>query len=367
MGDGNLKVLHVEMGRHLYGGARQVAYLLNGLGGFSGEYGLVCAAGAEITGAITNPDVKIHRIKTKGDVDLHFIGRLREVIRREKPDMLHVHSRRGDMLAALAGKLEKLPMVHSRRVDNQPSFFDIHCKFPLFGKIITISRGIRQVLLDAGVPPKQVICIPSAVDTERFKPLKLDHEGFLDEFGLSGDGPVLAMIAQLIPRKGHAVFFEALPSILAKHPRVRVLIFGRGPLKDELVRTVQKQRLDKFVRFEGFRTDLERVIPHVDMVVHPAFMEGLGVSLLEAAACGVPIVACRAGGIPEIVLDKLNGFLVKPGESASLARHIIALLDDPDQMHLFGRTGRELAVESFSIERMIRDNHQVYVDALMPK
>ncbi len=356
--------MHVEMGRHLYGGARQVAYLLNSLKGHSGEYGLVCAAGAEITGAITNPDVKIHRIKTKGDLDLHFIGRLREVIRREKPDMLHIHSRRGDMLSALAGRLEKLPMVHSRRVDNPPSFFDLHFKFPLFKTIITISKGIREVLLEAGVPANRVICIPSAVDTERFRPVRVNRQGFLQEFGLTGDGPVLAMIAQLIPRKGHAVFFEALPAILAKHPRTRVLIFGRGPLKDELTRAVQKQGLDKFVRFEGFRTDLEHVIPHVDMVVHPAFMEGLGVSLLEAAACGVPIVACRAGGIPEIVRDKFNGFLVKPGDSKSLARHIIALLDEPDQLQLFSLTGRELVLEHFSIERMVRDNHRVYLETL---
>jgi len=356
--------MHVEMGRHLYGGARQVAYLLNGLKEHPGEYGLVCAAGAEIIGAITNPDVKIHRIKTKGDLDVHFIGRLREVIRREKPDMLHIHSRRGDMLSALAGRLEKLPMVHSRRVDNPPSFFDLHFKFPLFKTIITISKGIREVLLEAGVPANRVICIPSAVDTERFRPVRVNRQGFLQEFGLTGDGPVLAMIAQLIPRKGHAVFFEALPAILAKHPRTRVLIFGRGPLKDELTRAVQKQGLDKFVRFEGFRTDLEHVIPHVDMVVHPAFMEGLGVSLLEAAACGVPIVACRAGGIPEIVRDKFNGFLVKPGDSKSLARHIIALLDEPDQLQLFSLTGRELVLEHFSIERMVRDNHRVYLETL---
>lgn len=359
-----MKILHVEMGRHLYGGARQVAYLLNGLKEHPGEFGLVCAAGAEVAGAITNKDVRIHRIKTTGDLDLHFIGKLSDVIRREKPDMLHVHSRRGDMLAALAGRLEKLPMVHSRRVDNQPSFFDLHFKFPLFQTIITISRGIREVLLEAGLPPKKVICIPSAVDTVRFNPAKINRAAFLEEFGLAGDGPVLAMIAQLIPRKGHGTFLEALPAILAKHPRTRVLIFGRGPLKDELVRVVKKKRLDAFVRFEGFRTDLERVIPHVDMVVHPASQEGLGVALLEAAACGVPIVAGRVGGIPEIVRDKFNGFLVKPGDSAGLARHIIALLDDPDQLHLFGRTGREIVLENFSIDRMVRDNYQVYVQTL---
>lgn len=359
-----MKVLHVEMGRHLYGGARQVAYLLNGLKEYPGEFGLICAAGAEIPHAITNSAVKIHRIQTKGDIDLSSIGKIRRIIRQEKPDLLHVHSRRGDMLSALAGRLENLPMVHSRRVDNPPSFFDLHFKFPLFKKIVTISRGIRQVLLESGVPAEKVLCIPSAVDTDRYNPMKINRDQFLEEFGLTGDGRVLAMIAQLIPRKGHAVFFEALPSILAKHPRTRVLIFGRGPLKDELMRHAQKERLDKYVRFEGFRTDMDRIIPHVDLVVHPAFAEGLGVALLEAAACGVPIVAGRAGGIPEIVRDKFNGFLVKPGDSASLARHIIALLDDPDQLALFGRTGRELVLEHFSIPRMVRDNYQIYVDCL---
>ena len=359
-----MKVLHVEMGRHLYGGARQVAYLLNGLANFPGEFGLVCAAGAEIAGAITNPSVKIHRIKTKGDIDLNSIGRFRKVIRQEKPDLLHVHSRRGDMLAALAGRLEKLPMVHSRRVDNQPSFFDLHFKFPLFTKIITISRGIREVLLEAGVPGGRVICIPSAVDTERFKPVRGDHRQFLNQFGLTGEGPVLAMIAQLIPRKGHAIFFEALPAVLARHPRTRVLLFGRGPLKLELERLARKLGIERSLHFEGFRTDLENVIPHVDMLVHPAFMEGLGVSLLEAAACGVPIVACRAGGIPEIVLDKFNGYLVKPGDSPGLARHINALLDDRDLLRQFGETGRELALEKFSIERMVRENYRVYEEVL---
>ena len=86
--------------------------------------------------------------------------------------------------------------------------------------------------------------------------------------------------------------------------------------------------------------------------------------LLEAMQKGILVIAAEVGGIPEIVRDKFNGFLVKPGDSKSLARHIIALLDDPDQMQLFSLTGRELVLEHFSIDRMVRDNHQVYLDTL---
>ncbi len=351
------------MGRHLYGGARQVAYLLDGLAEYPGEHGLVCAEGAEIARAIRNPAVKIHPLKSAGDVDLLFIDRLREVIRSERPDMLHVHSRRGDMMAALAGRLENLPMVHSRRVDNPPSVLDLRVKFPLFSKIVTISEGIRQVLLNSGVPREQVICIPSAVDTERYRPWDA-REAVRKEFGLSGEGPVLAMIAQLIPRKGHGVFLDALPQILARHPSIQVLIFGRGPLEAELKRSVEERGLGKNLHFAGFRKGMDRIIPGLDLVVHPAFMEGLGVALLETAACGVPIVACRAGGIPEIVRDGLNGRLLEPGDSKGLARAISELLDDPGQLKAFGAAGRTLVLEHFSIPRMVEQNRRVYVELL---
>ncbi|MDD5035081.1 MAG: glycosyltransferase [Methylococcaceae bacterium] len=358
-----MKVLHVEMGRHLYGGARQVVYLLDGLARFHGEHVLVCAEGAEIATAIANPAVKIFPLALTGDVDLGFIARLRRVIRSQQPDLLHIHSRRGDMLAALAGRLEKRPMIHSRRVDNPPGGFDRYCKFPLFHRIVTISEGIRRVLLQAGVAQRQVICVPSAVDTDRFKPNPF-RQDFLAEFGLNGVGPVLAMVAQLIPRKGHGVFFDALPAILARHPAVQVLIFGRGPLEDELKRAVHELGLERTVRFKGFRTDLERIVPCLDLIVHPAFMEGLGVCLLEAAACGVPIVACRAGGIPEIVQDGINGRLVEPGDNEGLALAINDLLDQAQGLKALGQAGRRRVLERFSIARMVEGNLAVYNELL---
>lgn len=351
------------MGCHLYGGARQVAYLLEGLAAHPGEHALVCAEGAALAGALRRPAVRVHPLSMAGDLDMGFIPRLRRVIRAERPDLLHVHSRRGDMVAALAGRMEGVAMVHSRRVDNPPSWFDLRHKFPLFQRIVTISAGIREVLLRHGVPEGQVVCIPSAVDTERYQPLPL-RQAVVDEFGLDAAGPVLAMIAQLIPRKGHAVFFDALPAVLARHPKAQCLIFGRGPLREELAHGVRERGLEKSVRFVGFKTDMARLIPGLDLVIHPAFMEGLGVALLETAACGVPIVACRAGGIPEIVRDGVNGYLLEPGDSAGLARAINALLDEPGQMRAFGAAGRQLVLEHFSIPRMVAGNHGVYVDLL---
>ena len=347
------------MGRHLYGGARQVAYLLDGLDRFPGEHALVCGQDAEIVGAINNAAVKIHPVPMSGDLDLGFIARLRRIIQAEQPTLLHIHSRRGDLLSALAGRLERLPMIHSRRVDNPPNLFDRRLKFPLFCRIVTISEGIREVLRQAGVPPDQVVCVPSAVDTARYRP-HCEREWFLQQFKLEPGQPVLAVIAQLIPRKGHGVLFDALPLILSQHDDLQVLIFGQGPLEADLHKAVRERGLARSVRFEGFRSDLERIIPCLDLVVHPAWMEGLGVSLLEAAACGVPIVASRVGGIPEAVRHGINGYLVEPGDSRNLADAINTLLSRPEQLRTFGRAGRDLVLERFSIRRMVEGNHHIY-------
>jgi len=354
-----MKVLHVEMGRHLYGGARQVAYLLDGLSRLPGEHVLACSEGAEIIEAVGNPAIKIRPLPFQGDADLGFIGRLRHLIRSENPDMLHIHSRRGDLLAALAGRLESIPMIHSRRVDNPPRWVDTHIKFPLFETIVTISEGIRDVLIDAGVPAERVMCVPSAVDTECYRP-GCDEAWFRSEFALAKGETAIGMIAQLIGRKGHEVLFDALPTVLGHHPRARVLLFGQGPMDAELQTSVRARGLEDAVIFAGYRNDMARVMPCLDLVVHPAWMEGLGVSLLEAAACGVPIVATRAGGIPEIVKDGVNGRLIAPGDSAALASAIIDLLDDPSRRRGLGQAGRRLVLDRFSVEAMVEGNYRVY-------
>ena len=359
-GDAPVKVMHIEWGRHLYGGARQVAYLLNHLPGEAGTHHLVGGDGAAILAAVVNPAIHKHALPFAGDLDLASIQRLRELIRQTRPDLLHIHSRRGDWLCALAGWLERVPMVYSRRVDNPPNWLERHGKFPLFQRVITISAGIQAVLLEAGLDPAQIVCIPSAVDTHRYRPEGADRVRFRAEFGLREQALVVGMVAQLIPRKGHQVLFAALPEVLAHYPDVTVLLFGQGPLADSLAATINRNGWQERVRLAGFRPDMERLMPCLDVLVHPAAMEGLGVSLLEAASAGVPVIASRVGGIPEVVIPGLTGELIAPGDSQTLREHLLRFVGDPALRHACGSAGRTRVVECFSIDRMVRDNCRVY-------
>ncbi|MDN5849440.1 MAG: glycosyltransferase [Nitrococcus sp.] len=359
-----MKLLHVESGMHLYGGALQVLFLLRALKGLATDQVLVCPRDSAILGLAPAYVDRIHAVPMRGDGDLVLIGRLHRILRAEQPDLVHLHSRRGaDVLGGIAARLAGIPAIVSRRVDNPEPRWLVAAKYRLYAHVVTISAAIRQLLLAEGLAAEKVTCVPSAVDTDRYRPGG-EPDWFRREFGLAGDEPALGMIAQFIPRKGQCSLVDAAPAILARHPRTRFLLFGRGPERGLLEALVAERGLAERFLFAGFRDDLPRVLPNLDMVVHPACREGLGVALLQAAACGVPTVASRVGGIPEAVRDGESGLLVEPGDTPALAAAVNRLLAHPALARHYGAAGRVLVQRAFSIEAMMRGNLAVYRSTL---
>ncbi len=358
-----MKILHVEAGKHLYGGARQVLYIVEGLAARGVTNLLACPAGSEM--ARQQPaGTRVVAMKMGGDGDLGRVSRLASLIRAEKPDLVHLHSRRGaDTWGGLAAKLAGVPCVLSRRVDNPESRLAVALKYRLYDHVITISEGIRQVLLSEGLAPAKVSCVRSAVDATPYL-APVDRAAFCAEFGLPADALVAGVVAQLIPRKGHRYLLAALPALLARHPRLQVLIFGQGPLEAELRAEVEAAGLAGAVRFTGFRHDLPRWLGGLDLLVHPADMEGLGVSLLQASAAAVPIVTSRAGGLPEAVQDGVTGILCPPGDVAALTAAIDRLAGDAALRGRFGAAGRARILAEFSIDAMVDGNLRIYRQVL---
>jgi len=352
-------VLHVETGTNLYGGALQVLYLMRGLRHHGVRSLLACPRGSEIAAAADGAD-EVYPMPMSGDVDLRFVPPLRRLIREQRPDIIHLHSRRGaDVLGAIAARGSGVPVVLSRRVDNREIGWWAHIKYRMYDRVITVSDNIREVLLSSGVPADKLVCVPSAVDADAYGG-DCDRSWFREQFALADDALTLAVVAQLIPRKGHRHLLRALPQILAAVPQTRLLVFGKGPLASTLKAQCEQLGVGHAVHFTGFRDDMTRILRCVDVLVHPAELEGLGVALLQAGAASVPAVASRAGGIPEIVRDGINGYLVEPGDSDALEQRIVQLLRDPGLRQRMGDAGREIARREFSIEAMVSGNLAVY-------
>jgi glycosyltransferase involved in cell wall biosynthesis len=358
-----MHILHIETGRHLYGGALQVLFLLRGLTETGCRNSLACPSGSAIAAA-AGACSQLFEVPARGDLDAAFMLRLRGIIAAARPDLVHIHSRRGaDLWGALAAWSRGVPALITRRVDNPENPLAARLKYRLYERIITISEAIRQVLLSEGIPAGKITCVPSAVDHRRYA-TPCDREWFRREFGLGPTDRTIGMIAQFIPRKGHRFLIEAAPGIFDRCPEARFIFFGKGPLQADVHKICVRNRIGDKTIFAGFRTDLERILPCLDLVAHPARMEGLGVSLLQTAAAGVPIVANRVGGIPEIVQDGVNGYLIDVGDRDAIMRRITELLADPEKARRFGSAGRMIVQSRFSVAAMVKGNLAVYHDML---
>ena len=359
-----MKILHVETGKNIYGGALQVLYLIKGLRE-RGIYSiLVCTAGSKIFSEAKAFADKIYAIPMRGDVDILFIWRLMRIIKKENPDIVHLHSRRGaDVLGGIASKLSGLKTILTRRVDNPESPFIVTHKYRLYDKVIVISEGIKKILKQEGIPLEKIECVHSAVDIEKYS-ISCDKGWIIKEFDLPSSSKLIGVIAQLIKRKGHIYLIKAIPEVLNFFPEARFIFFGKGYLEDELRRLCKIMEIENYVIFAGFRDDIGRILSCLDLLVHPAEMEGLGVSLLQASASGAPIVAADVGGIPEIVKDGINGFLVPPKNPGEIAKAIIKVLSNPALAKEMGRAGRRIVEKEFSIDKMVNGNLLVYKEIL---
>ncbi len=232
-----------------------------------------------------------------------------------------------------------------------------------FTKIIAISKAVASALEQAGVDSKRIVIIRSAVDTEAYR-VQPDCERFRAELGIPGSATLIGAAGQLIARKGHRYLLEAAAGLGSRRGDVRIVIFGEGALAATLRAQSAALGLGEMVQFPGFREDLDNFIACLDILVHPALSEGLGVVTLKAAAAGVPVIGFAAGGLSEAVRDGETGLLVTPEDSRALRDAIEKLLDDPPLRARMGAAGRKRMQSDFSIATMTARHLSLYESVL---
>jgi len=347
----SMRIVHIEAGRHLYGGAAQVRYLVEGLAAAGADNVLVCPPQSELVAA--PPLARLDCVPMHGDLDVALVWRLARLLKRHAPDLVHVHSRRGaDLFGGVAAALTGTPAIITRRVDSSEPRWLLRAKLKHFRAVVALSGAIEAQLAASGISATRTVKIPSAVDTERFTPDPSARERLRRVLGWPSDAPAVGVVAQLIARKRHAWLLPELERLSRALPGLRVVFFGRGPLEAQLRAAVASARLAEVVTFAGFRRDLATLLPGLDVLAHPAEREGLGVALLEAASAGVPVVACAAGGIPDVVVDGETGALVAIDDAAGFGHAIERLLRAPERRRELGEAARSRAVRKFGVERL---------------
>ena len=358
--------LHVDTARTWRGGQNQVLLTVNGL----------CSMG-EQAALVAHPDGELRRRAAEGlelipiaprtEMDLAAAWTFSRLLKRIRPDVIHAHDPHGVAMASLALSLG----ASSRSAGRAPALIasrrvDFHLKGNSFSRwkyrqvdcFIAASEAIRQMLVADGVPAAQTVTVHEGIDVEYV--LAVPAVSAHETFWLPHHAPVVGNVAALVPHKGQRYLVDAAHLVVQEVPDARFVILGEGELREHIEKQVHQHHLEKHVLVPGFRADVLGCLKGFDVFVMSSVTEGLGTSLLDAMACSLPIVATRAGGIPEIVEDEVNGLLVPPRDHTALARSIVRMLKDAGLRQRMGEAGFARVRERFTVERMVQQTADVY-------
>ncbi len=221
--------------------------------------------------------------------------------------------------------------------------------------VVANSAAAAEQLRREGVPPGKIRLIPNGVDCVAFAPARTDADRPLRR---------VVTVANLRPEKGHDTLIAAAADVVAARPDAEFLIVGDGPLRGELQRQVDARGLGARVRFLGERSDVPALLASSDVFALPSRTEACPNGVLEAMAAGLPIVASRVGGVPELVESGVHGLLVEPDRPEQLAASLLDLMNRPQFAFAAGRAARERAVGRFSFDRMVSGFEHLYLSEL---
>jgi glycosyltransferase involved in cell wall biosynthesis len=300
--------------------------------------------------------------------DLKALRRLAGIVRRTRPDVIHAHSSKAGALARLGRAARpSTPVVYT------PHGYAFAGSFARRLE----RRGYREIERVLAPLASRVVCVCAAEgrlaaalgDGRR---VRVVHNG-IDPAGagptdprmveLGREGPVLCVLTQLRAGKGIETLIDATPSILARHPRLQVAIWGDGPELEILRERASRAGAAGAVRFLGPSSDPLGVLRGADVFVHPSLAESFPYAILEAMSVGRAIVASDVGGVGEALVHGASGLLVPPGAPESLARAVIGLLDDPDRGARLGGAARHRVERRFTRATMIDRLAGVYGEA----
>ena len=220
---------------------------------------------------------------------------------------------------------------------------------------VAMSREIERELRAAGVAPDRVAYSPHGVDTERFRPATPEERARLrQQLGWPAEALVIVYTGRLLRGKGLETLVDAFAAVATDHPRAGLVLVGSGAgqalsVEDALRERVHAARLQDRVIFTGRLDDVSAPLRAADVFVFPSLFEALGISLVEAAACGLPCIGSRTGGIVDVIDDGRSGLLVRPGDVAELEGALRALLADPARRAALGAAARATACGRFDL------------------
>jgi glycosyltransferase involved in cell wall biosynthesis len=362
----SLRVLHLNTARGWRGGERQVFLLALALHRAGHRSVVAARPGEALARRLEDAGVPVLPCSPRFELDPLAAWRVRRFVRRDRIEIVHAHTAHSHALAALATAGGAARLVVTRRVDFRPRRNPVsRWKYRRADAVIAISKAVAQSLDPADVAVDRVHIVPSGIQLPPPPPPSPTgrSRAAASALGIAASAPLVVQAAALVQHKDPLMFLRAIKLTRELVPGVRALMVGDGYLRDAVERETDRLGLRDTVLLTGFRADAAALIEAADVVALSSEQEGLGTVILDAMARGVPVVATSAGGIPEIIDDGQNGFVVPVGDAQQFGERLARVLLNKPLAQQMGMRARQRA-EEFSIERTVQGTLDVYT-ALM--
>lgn len=298
---------------------------------------------------------------------------LRHFMRMEKIHLAHAHGAKAALIARPAALWSGVPSIYT--VHN--SVFNAH--WPAWKNtivaavehvlswptdhILTVSEALgEEIKLRQRIPQHKIKVVHNGIHFNHFRD-KHTPLGFKEKWHIPQNRIVIGTVARMAPQKGLSVLIKAAKQIINQY-NVHFLIVGDGPLRNELEEKTRSLSIKDYFTFTGMVEDIAQAYSSMDVFVLPSITEGLPLTILEAMAFSLPVVATSVGGVPEIIEDDVCGFLVPPGNHEELCAKITCLVAHPGLRERFGRRGRQRVHDKFGASKMIQEIKAVYYHLL---
>jgi len=311
--------------------------------------------------------------------NFYVIWNLIKLLRREKVQIVHTHEFFSGTLGRIAAKLAKtsitILMLHNKDRWKQSIHILIDRLLAMWtDNIVANSNSVKEFTIRqyGSLNSHNFTVVHNGIDSTKFNHNLNDPHTKRTDLGIENRTPLLVIVGRLTTQKGHRYLIEALPAIVEKYPKLRLLIIGDDSpfdisTKEETFQLVETLGITENVVFLGERKDVPEILCAADIFVLPSLWEGFGLVIAEAMAAGKPVIASKIDGIPEVVEDGVTGILVPPKDPDALAKAILQLLNNKNQAKAMGIAGKERVKRYFSVNEMVRKWDVLYQQLAIKK
>lgn len=361
------RVLHIIDSLHL-GGAQEVVLNLATCGSPRFRHEVATMHGRGIYWhRLAQAGVKVHSLSPHKFLPA-YLASIPWRIFADRPDILHCHLIPSNIIAKPLGALLGVPVIinhdhtnDTRRADSRLLLGLDRFSNRFASHIVAVSASCRDFLITReSIPPQDVTLVPNAIDLRRFSPGVLQRDEVRAQLGLPAGSRIVAGVGRLNPQKNFALFLDIAAQLAPRFPDLHFLLAGDGPEEKMLREKAAALGIAHRVLFSGYVADTRQVYLAADVLLMPSRYEGLPMTLLEAMAMGLPVVASKLDGIAEVIGDGDEGFLVSPQDAALFVERTAALLADAELASRIAKNARAKIEARFSVERMSSAVEDIY-------